>query len=125
MSELWIENYLLAMKGVTSDYKLEWEWKRYMIGGKLFAAIMHPSDKFDIAYANKDLINIKCDPLVSEALFRDYKGIMPGFYMDKSNWISVDLNAGIPEDLLKELMRDSYELIFKKLTKKLQKEIIG
>ena len=35
----WIDGFLLAKKGVSKDFKEEWNWIRYMIGDKMFAAI--------------------------------------------------------------------------------------
>ena len=39
MRYTWIDDYLLAKRGVTKDHKKEWNWIRYQIGGKLFAAV--------------------------------------------------------------------------------------
>ena len=120
----WLDEYLLAKPGATKDYKVEWGWHRYMVGGKMFAAIMHPSDKYDPAYAEKDLINLKCDPLLAELLRGEHPEVMPGFYSDKRTWNSVDLGGDLPEEQLKLMIDDSYRLVFEKLTKKLQKEIM-
>ena len=121
----WLDEYLLAKPGVTKDYKAEWGWTRYMAGGKLFAALMHPSEKYDPAYAEKDLLNLKCEPLPAELLRREHAEVLPGFYSDKRTWNSVDLEGGLPEDLLRQLCDGSYRLVFEKLTKKAQREILG
>lgn len=120
----WLDEYLLAKPGATKDYKVEWGWYRYMAGGKMFAALMHPSDKYDPAYAEKDLINLKCDPLLAELLRGEHPEVMPGFYSDKRTWNSVDLGGDLPEEQLKFMIDDSYRLVFEKLTRKLQKEIL-
>jgi len=119
----WLDEYLLSKPGVAKDYKVEWEWYRYMVGGKMFAAILRPSDKHDPAYANKDLISLKCDPMLSEIIRAEHDEVMPGFYCDKRTWISVDLGGNLPADSIKQMINDSYRLVFEKLTKKLQKEI--
>lgn len=124
MNYPWLEKYLLAKDGVSSDYKIEWGWQRYMVGGKMFGAIMHPSDKYAREYAEKDLLNLKCAPMFSELLRGEYSEIMPGFYSDKRTWISVDLGGELPDELLEKLIDDSYTLVFEKLTKKLQREIL-
>ncbi len=76
-------------------------------------------------YAGKRMMNVKCDPMRAEFLREEYKGVFPGFYMNKRNWIAVDLDAGLPDDLLRELCEASYQLVFSKLTKKLQREILS
>ena len=35
----WIDEYILKMPGVTKDLQKDWNWIRYQIGGKMFAAI--------------------------------------------------------------------------------------
>ena len=35
----WIDTELLQKSGVTKDLQAEWNWIRYHIGGKMFAAI--------------------------------------------------------------------------------------
>ena len=35
----WIDEYLLSLRGVTKDFQPEWNWVRYHIGGKMFAAV--------------------------------------------------------------------------------------
>lgn len=119
----WLEEYLLEKPGVTSDFKEEWGWQRYMVGGKMFAALMRPSEKYDPAYAGKDLLNLKCEPLLAELWRKEHPEVMPGFYSDKRTWNSVYLGGGLPEEQLKVMIDDSYRLVFEKLTKKLQREI--
>ena len=34
----WIEEYLMEKTGVTKDLQAEWNWIRFQIGGKMFAA---------------------------------------------------------------------------------------
>ncbi len=121
----WLGEYLLAKPGVTKDFKEEWDWHRYLVGGKMFAALMHPSDKYDPSYAGKDLINLKCDPLLAELWRQEHPEVMPGFYSDKRTWNSVDLGGSLPEARLKVMLDDSYRLVFEKLTKKLQREILA
>lgn len=119
----WLDEYLLSKPGVTKDFKAEWGWNRYQVGGKMFAATMHPSEKYADEYANKDIINLKCEPMLAELLRKTYPEVLSGFYMDKVNWNSVILNGAIPEPLMREMCNNSYNLIFTKLTKKLQREI--
>ena len=89
----------------------------------MFAAVLHPSEKYDPMYAEKDLLTLKCDPLLADILRNEHSEIMPGFYIDKRLWNSIDLNGSLEDDFLKSLCDKSYKLVFEKLTKKLQREI--
>lgn len=118
----WLDAYLLAKTGAVKDYKLEWQWWRYQVGGKLFAATCQPGPKHK-GYDCRELLTLKCDPLRSELLRAEFPDIIPGFYCDKRHWISVFLDGDVPEDVLRDLCDCSYRLVFGKLTKKLQREL--
>ena len=79
----WIDEYLLKKPGVTKDFQEEWNWIRYHIGGKMFAAICRDDD--DKPY----YITLKTDPLEGEFLRKEYEDIIPGYYMNKVHWNSV------------------------------------
>lgn len=123
MKYKWLDEYLLSKPGVEKDYKIEWEWHRYMLCGKLFAAICHPAEKYQ--YGGHELVNLKCDPRLAEAYRETYGEVHPGFYTDKTHWNAVFLDGALPDELLREMCDMSYRLIFEKLTKKAQREIIG
>ena len=120
----WLDQHLRTKVGAEKDYKAEWGWHRYLVGGKMFAAICLPGPEHH-AYAGHPLLTLKCDPLHAQALRTEYPDIRPGFYMDKTNWISIFLDGSVPEALLRDLCAQSYQLVFSKLTKKMQREIKG
>lgn len=120
----WLDEYLCAMPGVQKDFKIEWQWERYMIGGKMFAAVCCPGRERK-GYDCRELVTLKCEPLFAEALRSEYPDVIPGFYMDKQNWNSIFLDGAVPDEVLRHLCDRSYGLVFAKLTKKLQREIRG
>ena len=120
----WLDEYLLSLPGVEKDYKAEWLWFRYMIRGKLFAAVCTPEGKYEI-YGGHDLVNLKCEPERAELLRAEYPEILPGFYCDKRLWIAALLDGNLPDDLLRELCANSHRLILEKLPKYVQKEILN
>lgn len=118
----WLDRYLLAKPGCTKDYKEEWNWWRYQVGGKLFAAVCQPGPAYK-GYDCRELLSLKCEPMLAEALRAEHPEIIPGFYMDKRCWNSVYLDGDLLEETLRGLCDCSYALVLGKLTKKLQKEI--
>ena len=119
----WLDRYLLSSPGAEHDFKVEWSWDRYMIRGKLFAAICKPTGMKDQRYNDHPLVNLKCDPQRSELLRAEFSDILPGFYCDKKTWIAVLLDGALPDDLVKELCADSHRLLLEKLPKYVQKEL--
>ncbi len=67
---------------------------------------------------------LKCEPARAEELREAYASIIPGYYMNKTHWNSIYMDAeDVPMDLVENLIKHSYELVFNKLTKKAQQEI--
>lgn len=119
---VWLDDYLAAKPGALRDYKAEWRWDRWLVGGKMFAARCCPDKKYTTAEP-RELVTLKCEPLLSELLQKEYPDVIPGFYMDKTRWLSVYLDGDVPEDVLRGLCDRSYALVLAGLTKKLRKEI--
>ena len=119
----WLDEYLLSLPGAEKDYKIEWAWFRYMVRGKLFAAVCTPEAKYK-TYGGHDLVNLKCDPAEAELLRAQYPEILPGFYCDKRLWNACLLDGGLPDELLRDLCAKSHRLILGKLPKYVQREIL-
>lgn len=115
----WLDCYLMEKTGVEKDLKKEWNWVRYQIGGKLFAALC--LDEHDMPY----YITLKLDPEEGDFLRRQYEDIVPGYYMNKTHWNSVKPDGAVPDELLKELLDKSYGLVLGSLSKKKQREILA
>ena len=118
----WLDEYLLSLPGAEKDYKPEWQWFRYMIRGKLFAAICSPGPEHK-TYGGHDLVNLKCAPSRAELLRTQYPEILPGFYSDKRTWNAVLLDGELPNELLRDLCAESHRLVLGKLPKYVQREI--
>ena len=114
----WIDDYLLEKKGVTKDIQEEWNWIRYHIGGKMFAAICRDDDNIPV------YITLKLDPLEGDYFRKEYEDIIPGYYMNKTHWNSVKADGEVPDEVLKDLLDKAYTIVLESLTKKKQKEIL-
>ena len=123
MNYAWLDDYLLSLPGAEKDYKPEWGWFRYMVRGKLFAAVCFPGTEHRI-YGGHDLVNLKCDPARAGLLRASYPDILPGFYSDKRTWIACFLDGDLPDDLLRRLCEESHRLVLEKLPKYVQREIL-
>ncbi len=115
----WIDGFLLEKPGVTSDWKQEWNWIRYMVGGKLFCAIC--LDERNQPY----YITMKLEPARGDALRQRYPDILPGYYMNKVHWNSIKPEGQVPDELLKEMLNESYSLVLSGFSKKKQTEILS
>ena len=116
MKYCWIDTELLQKSGVTKDLQAEWNWIRYHIGGKMFAAVC-----LDDATGKPVYITCKLDPAEGDFLRRQYEDIIPGYYMNKVHWNSVKAEGNVPDALLREMLEKSYRLVLGSFSKKKQR----
>ena len=119
MKYSWMDDCLMAKPGVTKDLQAEWNWIRYKVGEKMFAAIC-----LDDATGKAVYITLKLDPAEGEFLRQQYADIIPGYYMNKTHWNSVKAEGAVPDDLLREMLEKSYQLVLGGFSKKKQREIL-
>ena len=115
----WISEYLLAKKGVHKDYKAEWNWDRYLIADKMFAAVCYGEDQQPV------YITLKLDPMEGDFLRQQYEDIIPGYYMNKVHWNSIKADGAVPEDVVKILLDHAYAVLLSGFSKKKRAEILG
>ena len=71
--------------------------------GKMFAVSTATSEPLTVS--------VKCDPELAEGLRREYEAIVEGYHLNKRHWITITLNSDVPDERVKELVEDSYDLV--------------
>lgn len=118
MRYTWIDDFLLNKAGVTKDIQKDWNWIRYKIGDKMFAAVC--MDNNNEPY----YITLKLEPSEGDFLRQQYEDIVPGYYMNKIHWNSIKPDGKVPDDLLKDLLDKSYHLVLSGFSKRKQREVL-
>lgn len=65
----------------------------------------------------EQIVNLKADPLDSEALRKIHVDITPGWHMNKKHWITIRPGGTVDAKLFDELVTDSYLLVVDSLPK--------
>ena len=68
-------------------------------------------------------VSLKSDPEKSLLNQQIYRGIEPGYHLNKKHWISLYEADDITPELVADLVLDSWNLVVDKLPKKDQKRI--
>src|SRR3954466_11899303 len=69
--------------------------------------------------------NLKCDPDLALELRDRYEQVQPGYHMNKKHWNTVQLESGIPDRELRQMIDHSYELVVKSLPKAVRAKVTG
>ena len=91
------------------------EYDVFKVGGRIFMLTM--------TRRGRAIVNLKADPQKSLLNQQIYRSIEPGYHMNKKHWITVVPGEDISEDLLAELIDDSWNLVVDKLAKKDQRRL--
>ena len=93
---------------------------RHSETGKWFGIIIKaPKCKIGLSGEGEtDIMNLKCDPTLSQGLKESYRGIIPAWHMNKCHWISVILDSDVDITTLQGLITLSYSLTERKAKQK-------
>ena len=62
-------------------------------------------------------VNLKCDPDLALELRDRYEQVRPGYHMNKKHWNTVEIECGVPDTELRQMIDHSYELVVGNLPK--------
>jgi predicted DNA-binding protein (MmcQ/YjbR family) len=107
-----VRNYCLSLPHATEDI----QWGNdllFRISGKIFAGM-----SLDPPHS----LSFKCAPEKFDELI-EFEGIIPAPYTARNKWVMLERLDALNDSEIKRLIKDAYEMIFSKLTKKLQAEL--
>ena len=85
---------------------------------EIFTAGTHTDSKgnkktFAYIYERNGLVqvNVKCDPEWIQFWRDAYPGVLPGYHMNKDNWITILLDGTVSEAKVLDFLDMSYDLI--------------
>ena len=106
--------YCLQKKGVSEHFPFDEQTLVFKIGTKIFALT-------DVTSFRS--INLKCNPEKAIELREEYAAVQPGYHMNKKHWNTIILFSDLDDQLMKELIDHSYNLVLNSLPKKIRDEI--
>lgn len=105
--------YCQAKPGVEETFPFGEQTLVFKVMGKLFALTNLESDRFSI--------NLKCEPERAVLLRESHPDdIRPGYHMNKRHWNTVSADGELSDELLRQLIDHSYELVVNGLPKKVR-----
>ncbi len=106
-------SFCLTLENVYEDYPfhdVNWCVMRHQKNQKVFAWIF---DREDAVW-----INVKCSPEWRDFWRQTYPSILPAYHLNKEHWNSIILDGTVPEEEIKRMICESYDLTAPKNRKK-------
>ena len=109
-------DYLLSRPEAREDFPFGPDIAVMKIKGKMFATLS--------VSEGSPRANLKCDPNEAVMLRDIFKGVLPGYHMNKRHWNTVVLDADVPRGEIERMIDNSFALVVRSLKKQEREALI-
>jgi predicted DNA-binding protein (MmcQ/YjbR family) len=93
----------LEMPGAEETFPFTEGVSVFKVAGKIFAITALEDEPLTVS--------VKCDPELGAQLRGAHESIVPGYHLNKRHWITVTVGDDAPDELVIQLVEDSYDLV--------------
>jgi predicted DNA-binding protein (MmcQ/YjbR family) len=98
-----LRRYCLKFAGSDETFPFNAETSVFKVEGKMFALTRLTDQPLKVS--------VKCEPLLAEQLRQSHAAILPGYHLNKRHWNTVVIDGSLPEQMVKDMIEDSYDLV--------------
>ncbi len=109
-----LRDYCLSLPSTSEDLPFDETSLVFKVGKKMFALTDLEGPLF---------VNLKCLPSKAIELREQYPAVRPGFHMNKKHWNTIEVDGSVSDNLLRQWIRESYDLVVQGMTRK-EKEML-
>jgi predicted DNA-binding protein (MmcQ/YjbR family) len=110
-----LRKWCLQRPGATEEFPFGEQPSVFKVAGKMFALSILPARPLKVS--------LKCEPELAHQLRVSYPAIQPGYHLNKRHWNTVTLDGSLPDELVLEMLEDSYDLVVAGLPRKTQRRL--
>ena len=112
-----IIEYCLTLPGAVEEYPFD-----KVLDDSAWTAMRHKTNKKCFAFISvwngRLIANLKCKPMEADFLRQAFHDVIPGYHMNKTHWNTVYTDGDVPDEVIKDMINASYELIKPKVKKR-------
>ena len=110
-----LRRWCLAQVGSGEDFPFGPEHSVFKVAGKMFALSALGRTPLELS--------VKCEPDLAVELRDAYAAIRPGYHLNKRHWNTLTLDGSLPDQLVRDLVEDSYDLVVSALPKRTREQL--
>ncbi len=111
-----LRDLCLSFHGSEETFPFGFETSVFKVAGKMFALSRLEGDPLSVS--------LKCEPQLAEQLRAAHPCITAGYHLNKRHWNTVVLDGSLGEQMIADLVEDSYDLIVSKLSRARQRALL-
>jgi predicted DNA-binding protein (MmcQ/YjbR family) len=105
----------LERPGAIEDFPFGPKHSVFKVAGKMFA--LSALDRTPLE------VSLKCEPELARGLRASYGAIRPGYHLNKRHWNTITLDGSLPDQLVRDLIEDSYDLVVSALPRRMRETL--
>ena len=102
-----LRDHCLSFPGSVETFPFGPDVSVFKVSGKMFALSQLDAESLRVS--------VKCEPDLAEALRETHDAVIPGYHLNKRHWNTVIIDGSLPDETIRELIEDSYDLVVGKL----------
>jgi predicted DNA-binding protein (MmcQ/YjbR family) len=102
-----LRDLCLSFPGAEETFPFGPNTSVFKVAGKMFALSQLGADSLRVS--------LKCEPNLAVALREAYEAVIPGYHLNKRHWNTVIIDGSLPDDTVRDMIEDSYDLVVSKL----------
>ena len=103
-----LRDHCLSFPGAEETFPFGAETSVFKVVGKMFALSQLGAESLRVS--------LKCEPQLAESLRSTYAAVLPGYHLNKRHWNTVVIDGSLSEQVVKDLIEDSYDLVVSQLS---------
>jgi len=107
--------WCLEQNGAFEDFPFRPDVSVFKVTGKMFALSMLEREPLEVS--------VKCEPELAVELRNSYPAIRPGYHLNKRHWNTITIDGSLPDQFVRDLIEDSYDLVVSALPKRVRAEL--
>ncbi|MFC9770706.1 MULTISPECIES: MmcQ/YjbR family DNA-binding protein [unclassified Pseudarthrobacter] len=115
----------LSFPGAFEDYPFGPETSVFKVRAHIAGGTRHEAKLFALSSMDPGdfYVNLKCDPSLAVQLRAAHPAIDGAWHMNKTHWNGVRLDGSLPDDMVRDMVEDSYDLVVAGLSRKQQEQL--
>jgi predicted DNA-binding protein (MmcQ/YjbR family) len=111
-----LRDLCLTFRGSEETFPFGFETSVFKVAGKMFALSRLRSQPLSVS--------LKCEPQLAEQLRAAHPCITGGYHLNKRHWNTVLLDGSLPEQMIADMVEDSYDLVVSAMSRARQRALL-
>ncbi len=103
-----LREHCLSFPGAEETFPFGPENSVFKVAGKIFAISRLADEPLRVS--------LKCEPALAAQLREAHAAVGPGYHLNKRHWNTVVIDGSLPDEMIGEMVEDSYDLIVSTLS---------